>query len=52
VAVKRRLKLGKTKVNPEKYKGQLDKHFNRTTSENAQKAQEETRHNENRDSVT
>jgi len=38
VAVRRRLKLGQTKAKAEKKKGALDKYFNRTTSENAQKA--------------
>jgi len=44
VAVKRRLKLGQTKPKAEKEKDALEKHFNRTTSENAQKAQEEPHH--------
>jgi len=38
VAVRRRVKLGQTKAKAEKEKGTLDKYFQRTTSENAQKA--------------
>jgi len=51
VAVKRRLKLGQTKPKAEKKKGALETHFNRTTSEIAQKAQEEPHHSEDGDSV-
>jgi len=51
VAVKRRLKLGQTKTKVRKKKGALERHFNRTTSENAQKAQEEPHHSGDGDSV-
>jgi len=51
VAVKRRLKLWEIKPKAEKEKGALEKHFNRTTSENAQDAQEEPHHREDGDSV-
>jgi len=50
MAVKRELKLGK-KAKSGKGKCVLDKYFNRTTSQNAQKAPEEPRHSEDDDNV-
>jgi len=51
LAVKRRLKLRQTKPKAEKEKGALEKNVNRTTSEIAQKAQEEPHHSEDGDIV-